>query len=99
MFQKKQIIYSETLGACKVENIVQLAASKDAVPVEYYVLKPLFDKRTSAYIPTQNHSQVLREMFTLEEAMQIRDAGIPEENTALKKAVEYVLKSQQNQER
>ena len=29
MFQKKQIIYSETLGVCVVDNIVSLAASKE----------------------------------------------------------------------
>ena len=29
MFQKKDIIYSETLGVCQVENIVQLSVSKE----------------------------------------------------------------------
>lgn len=38
MFQKKQIIYSETLGVCVVDNIVSLAASKREKPVLYYVL-------------------------------------------------------------
>ena len=41
MFQKKQIIYSETLGVCVVDNIVSLAASKREKPVPYYVLKSL----------------------------------------------------------
>ena len=43
MFQKKQIIYSETLGVCVVDNIVSLAASKREKPVPYYVLKPVFE--------------------------------------------------------
>ena len=38
MFQKKQIIYSETLGVCVVDNIVSLAASKKEKAVPYYVL-------------------------------------------------------------
>ena len=38
MFQKKQIIYSETLGVCVVDNIVSLAASKREKAVPYYVL-------------------------------------------------------------
>ena len=42
MFQKKQIIYSETLGVCVVDNIVSLAASKREKAVPYYVLKPVF---------------------------------------------------------
>ena len=36
MFQKKQIIYSETLGVCVVDNIVSLAASKREKPVERF---------------------------------------------------------------
>ena len=30
MFQKKQMIYSETQGVCRVENIVNLSATKGA---------------------------------------------------------------------
>ena len=47
MFQKKQIIYSETLGVCVVDNIVSLAASKREKPVLYYVLKPVFEDKVS----------------------------------------------------
>ena len=47
MFQKKQIIYSETLGVCVVDNIVSLAASKREKPVPYYVLKPVFEDKVS----------------------------------------------------
>ena len=47
MFQKKQIIYSETLGVCVVDNIVSLAASKREKPVPYYVLKPVFEDKRS----------------------------------------------------
>ena len=50
MFQKKQIIYSETLGVCVVDNIVSLAASKREKAVPYYVLKPVFEDKVS-YIP------------------------------------------------
>ena len=47
MFQKKQIIYSETLGVCVVDNIVSLAASKREKAVPYYVLKPVFEDKVS----------------------------------------------------
>ena len=45
MFQKKQIIYSESLGACVVDNIVSLAASKGGKTIPYYLLKPLFEDK------------------------------------------------------
>ena len=71
MFQKKQIIYSETLGVCVVDNIVSLAASKREKAVPYYVLKPVFEDKVS-YIPVEHHRVVLRDMFTREEALSLR---------------------------
>ena len=38
MFQKKQMIYSESLGVCQVENIVGLSATKRGETISYYVL-------------------------------------------------------------
>ena len=38
MFEKKQIIYSETQGVCQVENIVSLSASRRERKIPYYVL-------------------------------------------------------------
>ena len=71
MFQKKQIIYSETLGVCVVDNIVSLAASKREKAVPYYVLKPVFEDKVS-YIPVEHHRVVLRDMFTREEALKLK---------------------------
>ena len=51
MFQKKQVIYSESLGACVVDNIVPLSASRTEPAVLYYVLKCLFEDKVS-YIHT-----------------------------------------------
>ena len=94
MFQKKQIIYSEELGVCKVENIVSLAASKTDKPVEYYALKPLLSQASAAYLPVANHKQVLRELFTPEEARQLKGSEAYTKNTNLKAAVDYVLAKQ-----
>ena len=41
MFEKKQIIYSETQGVCQVENIVSLSASRRERKIPYYVLRPV----------------------------------------------------------
>ena len=45
MFQKKQVIYSESLGACVVDNIVPLSASRTESAALYYVLKCLFEDK------------------------------------------------------
>ena len=59
MFQKKQLIYSETLGVCQVENIVGLTATKGGEAISYYVLKPIKKKKKISYIPVEHH-QVAR---------------------------------------
>ncbi|MBU5232201.1 MULTISPECIES: CarD-like/TRCF domain protein [Agathobacter] len=90
MFQKKQIIYSETLGVCVVDNIVSLAASKREKPVPYYVLKPVFEDKVS-YIPVEHHQVVLRDMFTIKEALELKETEQYEKDKHLKQAVDYVL--------
>ena len=93
MFQKKQIIYSEPIGVCQVDNIIQLSAIKgEGVP--YYVLKSLMDSSKIAYIPVDNHQVVLRELFTKEEAENLKDTPQYREDENLKNAVEYVLKEE-----
>ena len=93
MFQKKQQIYSETQGVCIVENIVQVPAGK-GVTLPYYVLKSVFDGKTS-YIPVNNHQVNLRELFTEEEARALLQSPELEKNEQLKAAVEYVLQSKE----
>ena len=90
MFQKKQIIYSETLGVCVVDNIVSLAASKREKAVPYYVLKPVFEDKVS-YIPVEHHRVVLRDMFTGEEALKLKETEQYEKDKHLRQAVDYVL--------
>ena len=80
MFQKKQIIYSETLGVCVVDNIVSLAASKREKAVPYYVLKPV-----------EHHRVVLRDMFTREEALKLKETEQYKNDKHLRQAVDYVL--------
>ena len=89
MFQKKQMIYSESLGVCQVENIVGLSATKGGETISYYVLKPIFQEEKTSYIPVENHQVTLRELFTEEEAMK---------DSLLKQAVRYVLHMEQEEE-
>ena len=91
MFEKKQIIYSETQGVCRVDNIVSLSATKGVPGVPYYVLRSVFDTDKVSYIPVDHHQVVLRELFTREEAQALIGTEELERDEKLKEAVEYVL--------
>jgi hypothetical protein len=91
MFEKKQIIYSETQGVCQVDNIVSLSATRGEKGVPYYVLRSVFDRSRVSYIPVDNHQVMLRELFTREEAQALEGTDALEEDEKLKQAVKYVL--------
>ncbi len=95
MFAKKQIIYSESLGVCRVDNIVSLSAKRGEEGTSYYVLCSVFDKSKVSYIPVDNHKVKLRELFTAEEAEALLDSEELEKDENLKKAVDYVLKGRE----
>lgn len=48
MFQKKDIIYNETIGVCQVTEVTKLV-DKRGQPIMYYGLKSLQDGRTRIY--------------------------------------------------
>ena len=75
MFQKKQVIYSESLGACVVDNIVPLSASRTEPAVLYYVLKCLFEDKVS-YIPVEHHQVRLRKQKNLKNLKRHKRTGI-----------------------
>lgn len=91
MFQKKQVIYSATQGVCVVDQITHLSASKQDVGVPYYVLKSVFDADKVSYIPVENHQVELREIFTKEEALALKDSEEAKKDDNLKRAIAYVL--------
>lgn len=91
LFQKKEVIYSETLGVCIVEDIVKLAdARKDTY--NYYLLRAVSDKTKKAYIPVEHHTVQLRNLITLQEAQALQDAeGFSEKSEQIKSEVAYVI--------
>jgi len=95
MFEKKQIIYSETMGVCQVDNIVSLSATRGEAGVPYYVLRSLTDKSKVSYIPVDHHQVVLRKIFTRQEAQAMLGTEELEKNPLLKEAVEYVLRNEE----
>lgn len=66
MFSKKQLIHSETLGICRVADIVKLT-SKSGEVSSYYMLKAEVGGKV-AYIPVENHEVKLRELTEEEKA-------------------------------
>lgn len=95
MFEKKQIIYSETMGVCQVDNIVSLSATRGEAGVPYYVLRSLTDKSKVSYIPVDHHQVALREIFTRKEAQAMLGTEELKKNPLLKEAVEYVLRNEE----
>lgn len=71
LFQKKDVIYSETLGVCVVDDIVKLADHKKDT-YNYYLLRSVFDRTKKAYIPVENHTVQLRNLISLQEAQTLQ---------------------------
>ena len=95
MFQKKEVIYSETIGVCIVDDIVKLADNKKDT-YNYYLLRSVFDKTKKAYIPVENHTVQLRNLITLQEALTLRDEEHYDEKSEQEKGeVVYVTERAQ----
>lgn len=93
MFEKKQFIFSETMGVCKVVDIVKLSSKKGADDaVAYYHLKSVTDKSQDAYIPVENHKVVLRELISSEDAAKLTEDEIKKLSKQQQDEIAYVLK-------
>lgn len=79
MFQKKEYIYSEAMGVCRVEDVTSLSV-KQGTPVLYYVLRSAYQKDKVAYIPVEHHAVTLRQLISKEEALRLREQWMEEEN-------------------
>ena len=89
MFQKKDCIYSNGIGVCRVDDIVNLSPDKK-MHVQYYVLRSVYDKDKVSYIPVNDHQVILRELITVDEANEKKKMEkLPEIE---RKEIEYVLK-------
>lgn len=71
MFQKKDIIFSETMGVCRVEDITKLSLNKGGTSTPYYFLRSVYEKDRIAYIPVEHHEVLLRELLSPEEAEKL----------------------------
>lgn len=99
MFQKKDIIFSETLGVCRVEDITKFSLNKGETSMPYYFLRSVYEKERIAYIPVDHHEVLLRELIGPEEAEKLReDEKTTEEplSSLTKQEIAYVLKREVN---
>ena len=87
MFQKKDYIYSESMGVCLVADVTNLAP-KNGNAVSYYVLKSVYQKDKVAYIPVENHTVELRDLITPDEAREISETWQSPENEGLRRQLE-----------
>lgn len=95
MFQKKELVFSGSLGICVVQKIVKLTAEKNNTDgVLYYVLRALTGEGKISYIPVEHHQVMLRSALSEEEAVKrILTAGVltPQEI----EEIAYVLSHQE----
>lgn len=89
MFQKKDIIYNETIGVCQVTEVAKLV-DKRGRSIMYYGLKSLEDGRT-AYIPVENHSVVLRNLIDADTAAERKNTGFEDRSRQEQYEINYVL--------
>lgn len=92
MFEKKEYLYSETMGVCKVTDIVNLPANgRMGASVPYYHLKPIADKTKAAYIPVAHHQVKLRPLMTREEAERVSCEELEKMDEKHRAEVTFVL--------
>lgn len=92
MFEKKQFIYSETMGVCKVVDIVRLSTKKDAGEgIYYYHLKAVADRLQDAYIPVERHEVQLRELISKEEASSYKEEDVKKLPLLRQEEITFVL--------
>lgn len=89
-FEKKEIIFSESLGVCRVDDVVRLSQKKGE-GILYYVLRSVSDKGKVAYIPVEKHAVQLRNLIDRETAQRLKNTDYKELSLLKKQEVDYVL--------
>lgn len=89
MFQKKDIIFSESMGVCQVVDVTKLSTGKSE-PVMYYVLRGVFGEKKNSYIPVEHHKVVLRNLIDRDEANE-KNKNRDNLSDMEKQEIDYVL--------
>lgn len=101
-FQKKDILFSEALGVCKVDELTRFATQGGDMLL-YYGLRSVANQAKVSYIPVDNHSVLLRELISVDQAKAVMTEFQDREGTEdykpdmlLIQEAEYVLKHFEN---
>ena len=90
MFEKKEIIFSETLGVCQVAELARLSA-KNGEQILYYGLRSVYDRSKVSYIPVEHHQVNLRPLISYAKARELSGKPLNHLNELEKREIEYVL--------
>jgi len=87
-FAKNEILFSDTMGVCRVADVLNLSSNKKDY-IRYYRLMSVTDGSKSCYIPVEGHHVMLRPLITAEDAHNRENVeGL---SVAEKQEIEYVL--------
>lgn len=90
MFEKKDVLFSETLGVCQVAELTRLSA-KSGEQIMYYGLRSIYDKTKVSYIPVEHHQVQLRPLISYEQAQELSKMPQASLNELQRREIEYVL--------
>lgn len=90
MFEKKEVIFSETLGVCQVAELTRLAA-KNGNQVLYYGLRSIENSKKVSYIPVENHQVQLRPLISYEDALAMSKESLEGKSEQQIQEMNYVL--------
>ena len=73
MYKVNEIVSYSSQGVCEITEICQREAAGRVM--DYYVMKPLFDSRSTVFVPVENEKLVarIRQTMTAEEASALID--------------------------
>lgn len=93
-FKKSEIIFSNSLGVCRVAEVSTLNTKKGSYL--YYKLESVFTSDKFCYLPVVGHQMKLREIITVEKAQELQKSSEFANLDDLKKQeIEYVLSEKQ----
>lgn len=66
MFNKGEMVVCGSNGVCLIQKISKMDGMDN--DMLYYIMQPVYEKRSTVYIPVDNHKTPIRKIFTKEEA-------------------------------
>ncbi|MGN0408590.1 MAG: CarD family transcriptional regulator [Bacteroides sp.] len=67
MFEKGDMVVCGNNGVCKIEKISKLEGMDN--DIVYYIMRPVYEKSSTVYIPVESHKTPVRKMMNKDEAL------------------------------